>query len=168
MPTAPWLASGGFLPARGSWMLDFVVVAMVLVVVIMSWSICLVRYGRKYLLHKQIQLALGAILFLAVAAFEVDMRFVTDWRALADPSPYFDRDSWSPAWIALVIHLAFALPTTLLWIGVIAAALRRFPSPPTPCSHSPIHRRWGRFAVIGMWGTAVTGWIFYYMAFVAT
>ncbi len=148
-------------------MLDFVVVAMVAVVILLSLSIGLVRYRHQYLWHKRIQVTLGVVLLLAVTAFEVDMRFVTDWRALAEPSPYYSSDSWSPVWIALLIHLAFALPTTLLWIAVIVTGLRRFPHPPAPGPHSSAHRLWGRIAAIGMWGTAITGWGFYYLAFVA-
>lgn len=161
------LLAAGFLPARGSWMLDFVVTAMVAVVAIMTWSLYLVRVRKKYAQHKCIQIALGVTLLIAVTAFEVDMRFVTDWRALADASPYFSRDGMSPVWAMLLIHLAFAIPTTLLWVFVIALALRKFPSPVQPSSHSRAHRIWGRVAMIGMWGTALTGWLFYYFAFVA-
>ncbi len=167
-PSRVALVGSGFLPARGSWMLDLVVLAMVLVVVVLSWSLYVVRYQQNYQLHKRIQLTLGIVLLIAVTAFEIDMRFITDWRSLAEPSPYFSREGWSLAWGALLIHLACALPTTLLWIAVIVAALRHFPSPPSPSPHSVTHRRWGKIAAIGMYATAVTGWIFYYLAFVAS
>ncbi len=65
------------------------------------------------------------------------------------------------------MHLSFAVPTLLLWIVVVVAAWRRFPNPPQPGSHSRWHARMGWLAVIGMTLTAVTGWVFYGLAFVA-
>jgi uncharacterized membrane protein YozB (DUF420 family) len=67
----------------------------------------------------------------------------------------------------LAIHLFFAVTTTVLWLAVIVRALRKFPSPPAPCDHSASHMFWGRLAAIDMALTALTGWIFYYLAFVA-
>jgi hypothetical protein len=55
-----------------------------------------------------------------------------------------------------------------VWIVVIVQALRKYPSPPTPNKHSHDHKKGGWLAVILMTLTAVTGWVFYYLAFVAT
>jgi len=155
----------GFLPTRGSVMLDFVFLAMFGVIVIMGISIGLVRFRRMYNLHKWLQITLGVVLLLAVIAFEVDMRFFTSWRELAEPSPYYASGTvdWS-----LYIHLAFAIPTPLLWIYVIVMAVRRFPAPVMPNNYSATHKFWARIAAIGMTMTAVTGWIFYYLGFVAS
>ncbi len=159
----------GFLGTRASIMLDVVFVAMFAIVPVLLWNIYQVRYRRRYNLHKQVQLALGAVLLVAVAAFEVDMQWLTVWELRAEPSPYFEAArKWTcPAGISLAIHLAFAIPTALLWIAVIYRGLRHFPSPPLPNAHSRSHRFWGRLAAIGMVMTAVTGWIFYWLAFVA-
>ncbi|MFN5707735.1 MAG: DUF420 domain-containing protein, partial [Planctomycetota bacterium] len=70
----------GFLPARGSFMLDLVCVAMVAVTVLMLLSIALARFGRQYRWHRLLQLSLAIVLLLAVLAFEIDVRFFTDWR----------------------------------------------------------------------------------------
>ena len=160
----------GFLGSRGSLMLDVVFLAMFLVVPVLLFSVYQVKYRRQYQLHKFVQLILGTVLLLAVGAFEVDMRFFTDWKALAAPSPYFDvAQPWtSVVGYSLIVHLSFAIPTLLLWIVVIVQALRHFPSPPQPGVHSAWHRRWGMIATVGMVMTAVTGWIFYYLAFMAT
>jgi uncharacterized membrane protein YozB (DUF420 family) len=69
-------------------------------------------------------------------------------------------------WAALYIHLFFAVTTVVLWPVVIVRALRNFPSPPAPSPHSLWHRRWGRIAAIDLLLTAVTGWVFYVLAFV--
>ncbi len=160
----------GFLPTRGSVMLDFVFVALFAVIPVLASSIWLVKFRKPAELHKcewhkWIQLALGAILLVAVTAFEVDMRFITkDWRSLAEASPFYaskivDYSLW--------IHLCFAIPTPLLWIFVIVRALQKFPKPVAPCEYSSRHMMWGRIAATAMFMTAVTGWVFYWLAFVA-
>ncbi len=153
----------GFLPFRGSFMLDVVFLAMFAVVPALAYSIYLVRYRRAYALHRRIQLALGAVLLITVLAFEADMR-LHGWRLRAEPSPFYPGLT-NPV---LAVHLAFAVSTALLWVVVIARALKRFPFPPRPGEHSPAHRLWGRLAAAGMFLTAATGWLFYYLAFIAS
>jgi hypothetical protein len=68
---------------------------------------------------------------------------------------------------ALWVHLVFAIPTPLVWIYVIVGALRGFPRQPGPNAYSRIHRRNGWIAAVLMVMTALTGWTFYWMAFVA-
>lgn len=162
--------SRGFLGTRGSLMLDVVFLAMFLVVPVLLVSIWLVKYRRQYALHKTLQLAMAAVLLVAVTLFEVDMQLFTEWEALAGPSPYFDAaHKWTcPVGISLIVHLSFAIPTLLLWIYVVVQALRKFKRPPQPGPHSAGHRRTGWLAAGGMVLTAVTGWIFYGLAFVAT
>ncbi len=168
-PAGEFPGIDGFLGTRASIMLDVVFLAMFVVVPAMGVSIYLVRYHRNYAMHKTIQLTLGGVLLIAVTAFEVDMQFITDWQLRAAPSPYFSLDNkWgSPVGIALLVHLLFAVPTTVLWVVTIVQALRHFPSPPYPNSYSPRHVLWGRAAAIEMLMTAITGWVFYYLAFVA-
>jgi putative membrane protein len=156
----------GFLGTRASLMLDVVFLALFAVVPALAWSIWQVRYGRRYLLHKRVQLTLATVLLLAVLAFEIDMRFFTDWHELASPSPYFASPvNWVK--LALAVHLCFAVPTTFLWLYVVWHALAKIPDPPRPSEHSAHHKRYGWLAAWGMAGTGVTGWIFYYLAFIA-
>ena len=68
---------------------------------------------------------------------------------------------------SLLLHLACAIPTAVLWIVVIILAIRRFPKPPRPGEHSRSHIFWARCAAIGLFLTSLTGWIFYALAFVA-
>ena len=164
----------GFLGTRASFMLDVVFLAMLLIVPVLCWSVYLVRYRRNYALHKKIQLTTGLVLLLAVVAFEVDVRFLSDWEIRAELSPYYQVDNWSTVWTALSIHLLFAVPTPLIWAMVIIRALKQFPSPISTgkmsprLAHGASHRRWGYLAVAGMIMTAITGWVFYYLAFVAS
>lgn len=161
--------STGFLGTRGSLMLDVVFLAMFAVLPLLALSIYLVKQ-KRYAQHKLINLILGIVLLIAVLAFEIDMRFFTQWEDLAKNSPYFDaaRKWTSVAGLALIVHLCFAVPTLLLWIFVIVQALRKFPSPPVPGEHSHAHSKWAWLAAVGMLMTAVTGGTFYYLAFVAS
>ena len=152
----------GILPTRASFMLDLVVIAMVLVVPLLAWSIHIVKKQRKYQLHKIIQLTLGAVLLVAVTAFEIDMR-VNGWTQYAEASPHFD----TLVYPILIIHLIIACSTAVLWIVVIVNAIRKFPSPIEPNAHSAGHKKLAGPAAWGMFLTAITGWIFYYIAFVA-
>lgn len=150
----------GFLGTRASIMLDVVFLAMFAVLPIMGWSIWLVKYRQNYRLHKAVQLILGGVLLVTVVLFETDMR-LNGWRDRAQSSEYFND------WVfhSLYIHLCFAVTTALLWVAVIVQALRKFPSPPVPCAHSPRHIFWAKLAAIDMCLTALTGWVFYWLAF---
>jgi putative membrane protein len=159
----------GFLPgSRATIMLDVVFVAMFAVVPIMGWSIWLVRTRRNYKLHKKVQLTLGTVLLIAVAAFEIDMQFISGWRERAQPSVYWGEGGVS-SWVirSLLVHLFFAVPTAILWVFVIVEGLRKIPNPPRPSPYSKRHIFWARLAAIEMTMTAVTGWVFYCLAFVA-
>jgi uncharacterized membrane protein YozB (DUF420 family) len=157
----------GFLGTRASLMLDVVALAMIVLLPVLGFSIYLVKVRKQYLWHKRIQLMLGAVLLLTVAAFEAEMR-IHGWRDRAAPSPYMGHDG-STDWVsrALAVHLFFSVTSAVLWVAVIFRALRNFPKPPQPGAHSAWHRRFGWLAAIDLTCTAVTGWIFYWLAFVA-
>ena len=157
----------GFLGSRASFMLDFVFVAMLVVVPVLCWSIYQVKYKQRYALHKQVQVGIGLVLLLAVTLFEIDMR-INGWQLRAKLSPYYD-DDWLTGLVnwSLWIHLTFAISSTVLWIYVIVQALRKFPRPPVPNEYSPTHKLWAKLAAADMCLTALTGWIFYWLAFVA-
>ena len=157
----------GFLGTRATFMLDVVVLAMLGLLPVLAWSIYLVSYRRQYALHKRVQLALGIILLATVFLFELDVR-INGWRDRASASPYSGQ-SGGVDWVytALGIHLFFAITAAILWAAVIIQALRQFDAPPKPGTHSAWHRRYGYLAAVDMLCTAVTGWIFYWLAFVA-
>jgi uncharacterized membrane protein YozB (DUF420 family) len=155
----------GFLGTRASFMLDFVFVAMFGILLVLGVSIYLVKFQRKYELHKRIQIILGIVLLATVGAFEVDMRLFTDWEELAKPSRFYKAGTWDGVWTSLAIHLLFAIPTPFLWAYVIVQAVRKFPNPAQPGSYSSTHILWGKLAALGMLLTAVTGWVFYVIAF---
>jgi putative membrane protein len=153
MPNAQQFSGiDGFLGSRASLMLDLVFLAMFAVLPVLGWSIFQVKRRRRYLLHKRVQLALGA---------------VNGWRDRAAASRFWNVTGVNWVDAALALHLCFAITTSLAWIVVIARALMNFPSPPAPGPHSPWHLRWAKVAALDMLLTALTGWLFYLMAFVA-
>ncbi len=158
----------GFLPGRATLMLDVVVVAMAVVLVVLAVSVYLVKFARGYRSHKMIQLALALSLLVVLMLFETDIHFLSNWMERADASPYFEASTRSgPVIYVLWVHLFFAITTFVLWSVVLGRALMRFPRPPGPNGHSREHARWGTIAALDMVMTTVTGWIFYWMAFVA-
>lgn len=153
----------GFIPeSRGSFMLDLVATAMIAILPLLFAAIRSAQ-SRHYALHKKIMISLSLLLLVAVIGFEVEMRLV-GWRHLAKPSPYYD--SW--VFWALGIHLIFSSTATVSLAITLWAALKKFPALPGPNEHSEQHRKTGKLAALSLAGTAVTGWIFYWLAFIAT
>jgi hypothetical protein len=164
------LMLNGFLGYNASFMLDVIVCALVLVVPTLAMSIYLVKVRRKYLLHRNIQLALGVVLLVAVVAFEVDIRRHGGWLAIVnkpEQPPRLTGASLEFARNVLWVHLVFAVSTPILWATTITLALRRFPSPPQPAEHSRLHKTLGWLSAADITLTAVTGLYWYYVAFVA-
>lgn len=155
------LIGAGFLPFRGSIMLDVVFVAMFAIIPVLIFSVVLAKQ-RQFSWHRNLQLATALVLLLAVIAFEVDMRFVTDWQALAKESAYY-----SYCYPLLYLHLLFAIPTPILWAMIIIGALRNFDHNFQAPTYRERHRTLGWLGIGLMFGTAVTGIIFYAAAFIA-
>ena len=156
------LLANGFLPTRGSFVLDAVFIAMFVICAVMVVSIWLVKYKRKYQTHRRIQMGLAIFLAVAILIFEIDVRFVTDWRQLAESSRFYANGIVD---LSLGIHLLFAIPTPFVWAYVVVQALRKFPANTVPNEHSRAHRFWGRIAALMMLATAATGCVFYWLAF---
>ncbi len=154
----------GFLGSRASIMLDVVFLAMFLVLPVLAWSIWQVRSRRRFALHKRVQLITAAVLLVTVVAFEVDMRWISGWTERAKLSPYWES---GVVRASLAIHLVFSASTAALWVYVIIGALNNIPKPPGPSDYSRWHKFWGWLAALDLTMTAITGWIFYYLAFVA-
>lgn len=153
---------GGFIPgSRGSLMLDVVAVAMVAILPVLAIAISAAK-SKQYQNHKRMMICLSALLLVAVIAFEIEMRLI-GWRHLAEPSPYNETAvNW-----ALGIHLLFSVTGAVSIASTVFLAIKRFPSPPVPSAHSVLHRKIGKLSAISLIMTAITGWIFYWLAFIA-
>ena len=160
----------GFLGTRASVGMDVVLVGLIALLPVLAWSVALAKRGR-YVAHKRLQLFIVAALLAAIVVFEVDVRLISDWKVRAAGGPQWGGapNAWWPAGVlvALGIHLVFAISTLVLWTWVVWEALARFSSPPTPGSHGPRHRFMARLAAADLVMTAITGSVFYWLAFVA-
>jgi putative membrane protein len=154
----------GFIPfSRGSFMLDLVAVAMFAVLPAVAIGVNLVKNKRNFESHKKVMLGISLVLGVAVFLFELEMRMV-GWKDLAEPSPYFNTYLFT----ALGVHLVCSISTTFLLSATVLLALRKFPNPPGPNGHSSLHKTLGGLSATGLMLTSVTGWTFYYMAFIAS
>jgi len=157
--------NGPFAPlgSRGSLGMDVVLVGLIALLPVLAWSIAAVRRGQ-YVLHKRLQLVIVTLLAIAIGFFEIDIRLLSDWKERARPSSFWPGGVlWS-----LGIHLVFAISTLVLWVWVLWEALTRFPNPPVPGgTHGRRHQGMARLAALDLAATAVTGFIFYWLAFVA-
>lgn len=111
----------GFLGNKASFMLDFVVVALILIVPILLFSLYSVKVRRQYALHKKLQLLLGAVLLVAVGAFEFDLHFIQGgWeKVVAKHEPPLTPEQIGSVRRLLNIHLVFAASTPFLWVTTI-------------------------------------------------
>ena len=164
------MMTDGFLGYKTSFMLDFVVTALVIIVPCLIYSIWLARFSKAWAGHRTLQMILGIVLLVAVGAFEVDLQMVhRGWQNIVakqglEPEALAAKVSAVRPWLWL--HLVFAVTTPLLWIATITLALRRFPNPPHPGAHSRMHRVLGWASAVDITLTSVTGLLFYYLAFV--
>jgi len=161
----------GFLGYRTSFMLDFVVCALIIIVPLLVYSLWLVKVKKAYNQHKWLQLTLGIVLLVAVTAFEVDLQLVHGgWENIVKKSYPEEADLAAKVAEArpyLRFHLIFAITTPVIWFTTLVLAFRRFSSPPVPGTHSRVHKTLGWLSTLDITMTAITGLIFYYVAFMS-
>lgn len=158
--------SDGFLGYKTSFMLDLVVVALVVVVPLLLYSLYAVKIQKQFTKHRNLQVLLGVVLLVAVGLFEIDLQIVhKGWENIIHKREVTDVQ-FANARQVLHIHLIFAVTTPLLWGTTLVLAWRRFASPPQPGSHSRWHKILGWLSTIDLTMTSVTGLWFYYVAFV--
>jgi len=107
------------------------------------------------------QLALTLIAAVIVVLLEWRFRMV-GWRDAARPSRYFPFG----VDLSLGIHIAFAVMMVVGWIGALTIGMRSWQDGTLHVDRRAAHRRWGWFATVATFGTAMTAWIFYVLAFV--
>jgi uncharacterized membrane protein YozB (DUF420 family) len=155
----------GFLPFNATFMLDFVLISLVLVVPILIFGLIQV-HKKNYKLHAQTMLALGLLVLVVVIAFEVDMRYSGGIEAILTTSGR--QLAYTPAFKTLLgIHLFFAISTCILWVFTTIDAIKKFGlKNPQPGQYSKKHKLLGKITTLDIVGVAITGFAVYYMGFI--
>jgi hypothetical protein len=150
--------------SRAPLVFDVLVTAMPLVLIAVGFGLYQVRVHRNYDFHRKIQLTISAVLLIVVIWFEVNVR-VQGWIENAQPSPFFN----SGLFPFLYLHVAIAVSSAALWVNQVSHALRHFSKNYEIAAKEKVkHLRRGWLTIGMMSLTTITGWIFYYLAFVAS
>ncbi|MDA9951482.1 DUF420 domain-containing protein [Oligoflexaceae bacterium] len=157
---AEFFPQSGFL-SRSTFVIDLITIGLIFVLPVLIWSVIQARKGR-YESHRRTQTALFLLLGILVLAFEWELHTV-NWRKGAEASPYFDGILFP----FLKIHLVFAISTSFFWLITFVSAFFAFPRPARPTRFSRAHKTIARITVVDTFFTSVTGWTFYYLAFIA-
>lgn len=151
----------GFLGTRADILMDLVIVSLVAILPLIAWSWMLAR-GRRYALHKRVQVTMGSLLAFVVVLFEVDMRLAGGIFELTKGSRFEGTAFLSGS---IYFHTALSILTALIWLVLTIASVKKFGSPPRPTTFGPRHRFWGRLGMIGMALTGITGIQLYIIGF---
>ena len=128
----------GLFGTRVGLVVDLFLALLVLLLPVLLVAVRLVRRGRVRA-HATTMVVCFAVFLLAVIVFEVNVR-------VGDLPP--------PATVPFAIHMAFALPSLVLWIVQIALAKRAFLAP------AP-HRLRGKLLLALLCLTVATGtWLY--------
>lgn len=155
----------GFLPYNATFMLDFVLVALFIVIPILIFGL-LQAHKKNYRLHAKTMLFLGSLVFVVVIAFEIDLRLqggIEEILIKAERSLAYTKGFQT----LVNIHLFFAISTCFLWIYTTVLAIKKFGlKNPQPGNYSKAHKILGKLTTLDVIGVAVTGFAVYYMAFI--
>ena len=151
----------GFLGTRGDLLMDIVVLSFAWIIPILAWSYRTTQ-TRQYGKHKRIQIILASILAIVIVIFEVDMRLSGGIFEMTKGSRFAGTPVLNTS---IGVHVLLSILTTISWIVLIALSLRRFPNPPVPGSFSRLHRFWGKFGMLAMALTGITGIELYVIGF---
>ena len=143
-------------------MMDVVVLALMVLVPLLFYSIRQVKPGNP-ILHKRLQLLMAAILLLAVILFEIEVRLAGGIYELTNNSLYYKTRFFD---IMLYTHLVFAISTPFLWAWTIAGALRHFKNGSMGV-YAEMHKKLGWLSAMDLVCTSATGIWVYYISFIA-
>ncbi len=145
----------GFLGTRADFMVDTVMVVSAALPLLLYIAI---RFAKKeqYDRHKWAHIILFTVTNLLVIGLEIDIRF-GGLDSVIEQSRYYGTSTLTTIF---VIHLIFAISSTLLWLWLIVVSVRRY-----PIHFRFPHRKYGILVYIDIVLTTITGWILYALVF---
>ncbi len=145
----------GFLGTRADIIVDTVMLASTLLPFMLIVAIGYAQKG-KYDVHKWLQIVLFVVVNVLVIALEVDIRIGGLDEVIAK-SPYYGSTELLSIFI---IHLIFAVSSTLLWFWLIIVSTKRY-----PVHFTFAHKKYGKIVFVDIVLTMLTGWGLYAMVF---
>jgi uncharacterized membrane protein YozB (DUF420 family) len=145
----------GFLGTQASFMMDFVFIALFILIPLLLWSVSAIRNGNQQL-HHRLQVLLTIIFLVAFILFEVDVNYLNpDWKSKAS-----NLHLVGPI---LLLHIPCAILTLICWPIALYKGLKY--SKDKMRNQNNNHRIWGKRAFSLMLGTASTGVLFHLVVF---
>ncbi len=156
----------GFLGFGASFMLDFVMVSLILVVPIVLLGIFLAK-NKIYKTHSRLMFSFSFLLLLVILIFELDIRLHGGIQGIAEAAGRGTHVQTLFFLILLYVHFFFSISCCVFWGGTLLGACKNFYWPsPLPTSYSVIHRKRAWVSLFFLFGVVVTGMMVYYFAFV--
>lgn len=149
----------GFLGFGAPFMMDVVMVALLVINPALFWSIQQAKKGR-FEIHRKVQIALSAVLFIAVILFEVEIRLANGIANIIGEERYTDQFR-----MVLYIHLLFSVTTTILWAVLTYKGIKLYTPQGFPEDYAPHHKKWGMIGALDLVMTTLTGYWVYYLGF---
>jgi len=138
----------GFLGTRAPFFMDFVTLIVAFLPLLVSGAISLAR-AKKYKLHAFAQIFIFAFSVIVLVYFETGVRIGGGFNAFMEGSSV----SHNYAFFILVLHIAIAMITLILWFATLIRA-KRFLA-------LGIHKVLGRISFIGIVLTSLSGiWVY--------
>jgi uncharacterized membrane protein YozB (DUF420 family) len=155
----------GFLGFGASFMLDFVLVSLILVVPVVLLGIFFAK-NKSYKKHSRVMFLLSFVLLVVVTLFEVDIRLHDGIDGIAKAAGK-ESNVQTPFFVILLyVHLFFALSCCVLWSGTVWGAWKNFYwKEPAPNSYGAIHRKRVWISLFFLLAVVITGIMVYYFAF---
>ena len=151
----------GFLGTGAPLAIDLIVVGLTIILPVLCYSIATVRAGQHGR-HRSLQIAITVVLALALIFFEWQVRALGGWRSMIAYRALSPSATSLIGW-TLAVHLVFSITTPMLWVAALMTSGRAWTG-----QQPRRHRFVARLAAADLILTAVTGWLWYYLAFVRT
>ena len=149
----------GFLGTRADALIDTTIVIFAVMPFLLIYSVSLAK-RRQHRCHRNLQVAALALMFAAVLALELDIRFGDVMEAARRSS--MANSPWLVG--TFIVHLSVALPSFVSWILLEVKSWRRFMRQ-LPGPFSGRHIILGKTTFAGVCLTSLTGAGLYWMVF---
>ena len=139
--------------------LDLIVVALTVLLPVLAASIVAIRRGQRRL-HRSLQIAITVALVVSLLLFEFQIRNLGGWReSIADRN--LSESQLSAITAMLIVHLIFSVTTPAFWLAALISSTKAWTG-----RRPQVHHWLGRLAALDLVLTAITGWVWYAMAYV--